>query len=526
MKNNLSKKILDLSDVKKINPDNDKLKILSYSIAEKAQAIIFDGDSKKLHILTTNNYPSILTQILDKIAVKGYKFEFFYVDEVSFAFAMNWYDNLYKEEKKAEDLLKQRKTVRGKYAIDVLKKLYEEKSKYSEQEFITELIRLSFQSNASDLHFQPEESGIVLRLRRDGILKTILVFEYQEFKKYLVKLKFMAGVRLNISKTPQDGRFDFVSYNKDETTKKIDVRVSFMPGLRGESIVMRFLDSTNSVLGFGDIGFMGETLNVLSRNLKKKHGMILVTGPTGSGKTTTLYSMLNYLNTPSKKIITLEDPVEYELPGIQQSQISAKNGYNYEDGLKAVLRQDPEIIMVGEIRNLETAEIAINAALTGHLVISTLHTNSAIETISRLLSMGVKPYMLAPALNLVIGQRLLRKLHTCKNNRKAKLAEEEDIKQNLKSMKDINKNIKETFDGYVPLPSGCEKCGSDGFMGRIAIVETFELNDNIKNTILNDKPDIYMYSEARQSGFLTMKEDAYIKMLNGLTTLDEIRRVV
>lgn len=525
MQNILLKKILETNDVMTINPNFEVMKILSKAVAQKVQAIIFDVDKNKFFILTTNNYPQLITQVLDKISKKWFSFEFFYTDEKWIELALEWYDKLNEIEKQKKTEIETRKNVTWKDAISMIKTVYAEKEKYSEWEFISEMIRLSYQVWSSDLHFQAEYDWIFMRIRKDWVLQTVLTFTHNEFRKYLTKLKFMSWVRLNIDYAPQDWRFDFdVSINW--TQKKIDVRVNFMPWLEWEHIVMRFLDWSKSINSFWEIWFMGSTLDILQTNLKKKSGMILVTWPTWSWKTTTLYSMLHYLNDSSSKIITLEDPVEYQVNWIQQSQINEKKWYTYEDWLKAILRQDPDIIMVWEIRTLETAEIAINAALTWHLVISTMHTNSAIEAISRLLNMWVKNYMLAPALNMIVWQRLVRKLHSCKTRRLANTAEKQDVESTLKKIKDVNKYFKKTFDWYLPIPSGCNDCSWDGYMWRIAAVETFDVNDDIKQYIINGKSTLDIYWLARQWGFLTFKEDAYVKMLDWITTLDEIRRVI
>jgi type IV pilus assembly protein PilB len=330
---------------------------------------------------------------------------------------------------------------------------------------------------------------------------------------------------MNVNYVPQDGRFDF------ETKKwwkiyKIDVRVNFMPALYWESIVMRFLDSSSWIRSFSEIWFIWASYDILNRNIEKPYWMILVTWPTGSGKSTTLYSILNKLNLPDKKIITLEDPVEYSLPNIQQSQINPDKWYTYAEWLKAILRQDPDIIMVWEIRDLETAKIAINAALTWHLVLSTLHTNTAIEAVSRLINMWVEPFMLAPALNLVIWQRLLRKLCDCKTSMEANSWEKEDIKFHLKKINNILAPKKIDFDGKIFKETWCEKCAYDGFSWRIAVVEAFELTDEIKNMIISWSTSLDIFHLAREWGYLTMQDDAYIKMLKWLTTLDEIRRVL
>lgn len=520
----LKKKILEMDDIKSIKPDLDKIKILKKELAEKIESLIFYGKWKKLYVLTTNNHTQLLTQVLDKIALNWYKFEFFYTDLESFTLAMMWYKQMEDLEEITRKEIEERKNASWIAAEKMIQTLYKNKSSYSEWDFIVEIIRLSFQSGASDLHFQPEEKWIVLRIRKDWILKEILNFDHKVFRRYLSKLKFMAGVRTNVENIPQDWRFDFVT-ERWWRKLKIDVRVSFMPWLRGESIVMRYLDWSKGIMSFSNIWFFDDNLEKLYSNLEKKTWLIFLTWPTWSWKTTTLYSMLNHLNDSSKKIITLEDPVEYELPWIQQSQINVWKWYTYEEWLKAILRQDPDIIMVWEIRNKETAEIAINASLTWHLVISTLHTNSSVEAISRLLNMWIKPYMLAPSLNMVIWQRLMRKLHDCSTIKETNTAEAEDIKHSLKRIKDANRNIKEKFDGKLKYSAWCEKCSNDWYLGRIAAVEVFDVNDDIKNMILKGENTLNIYSEARDHGYLTMKEDAYLKVLKWHTSLEELRRL-
>jgi len=518
-------RILFLEDIKKIKPNLDALKVINRHVAEKAEILFFDLNWKILKALTTNKNILLINQVKEKVEYKWYKIDFYYTDEEAFSYALTWYDYLKNLEDKAKKEIEELKTASGTTAIDMIKKLYENKHKYWETDFIKEIIRLSFMAWSSDAHFQPEEDGIRLRIRKDGILKKILMFTHSEFKKYLLKLKSISRVRLNVDYAPQDGRFDF------ETEKwgkkiKIDVRVNFMPTLYGQSVVMRFLDSSTGIRSFSEIGFMWKSYEILQRNIEKPYGMILVTWPTGSWKSTTLYSILNKLNLPDKKIITLEDPVEYSLPNIQQSQINPAKWYTYAEWLKAILRQDPDIIMVWEIRDLETAKIAINAALTGHLVLSTLHTNTAIEAVSRLINMWVEPFMLAPALNLVIWQRLLRKLCECKTKKPASSAEKEDIETHLRKIKNVAPSIDASFNGNIFVPAGCEKCMYEGYSGRIAAIETFELTDEIRDKIVKWATPLQIYQIARETGYITMREDAYIKMLKGLTTLEEIRRVL
>jgi len=518
-------RILSLDDVKKIKPNLDALKIIKREVSEKVEMLFYDMKWKKLKALTTNNNILLINQLKEKVELRWYKVDFYYCDYDTFTYALSWYDYLLSLENRAKQELEELEQAKWVKALDMIKKLYENKHKYSETDFIKEIIRLSFMSGSSDAHFQPEEDGVWLRLRINGILKKILMFKTQEFKKYLLKLKSISKVKMNVNYIPQDGRFDFIT-KKWWKDYKIDVRINFMPALYGESVVMRFLDSSSGIRSFSEIWFMGKSYDILQRNIEKPYGMILVTWPTGSWKSTTLYSILNKLNLPDKKIITLEDPVEYSLPNIQQCQINPDKGYTYVEWLKAILRQDPDIIMVWEIRDLNTAKIAINAALTWHLVLSTLHTNTAVEAISRLISMWVEPFMLAPALNLVIWQRLLRKLCDCKVKKEASYGEKEDIEINLKKIKNTQPNIDLKFDGFIYKEAGCEKCAYDGYNGRIAAVETFELSSEIKDDIIKWASSLDVFQNAREDGYITMKEDAYIKMLNWYTTLDEIRRVL
>ncbi len=520
-----TKKILKAKDVKEINPDLKKVWIISRKMAESIETIIFDWKNKDLKVLTTNQYSDLRKNILQRIENKGYNLDFYYTDDESIKHAYKRYDKLEQQKSQKQQKLQYEKTATWANAIKLIKKIYNNPSDYSEKKFITEIIRLSFQSGASDLHFQPEEDGMHLRLRKDWILKSLLTFSHKNFKKYMMKLKYMSWVQLNVGTVPQDGRFDFTTYQNNKP-EKIDVRVNFMPWLRWESIVMRFLDSSQWVMSFSSLGFRGDSLEDLEENIQAHSGMILATWPTGSGKTSTLYSILNKLNSSDKKIITLEDPVEFEFPGIQQSQIDVKKWFTYAKGLKAVLRQDPDIIMVWEIRDLETAKIAVQAALTWHLVLSTLHTNSAPKAISRLINMGIEPYMLAPCLNLIIWQRLVRKLHNCKTYQQASLAEQQEIKQSIKTIKDVRPDLDLEFDKKVFHPWWCSECSQDGYKWRMAIVETLNITNDLQDIIAKNKWSLDIFSYVRQSGYLTMKEDGYIKMLRGKTSLEEIRRLL
>jgi len=518
-------RILSLEDIKKIRPNLDVLKTISFEVSEKAEIIFFDIKGKTVSAITTNNNIILLNQVKQKVEDKWYKIELFYTDEESFTHSLSWYTELKVLQNKSKKEIEELENASGLWALDMIKKVYDNKNKYAETDFIKEIIKLAFASWSSDAHFQPEEDGVWFRIRKDGVLKKIIVFTHAEFTRYLIKLKSLSKVKLNINYIPQDGRFDFIS-KKWWRSYKIDVRVNFMPVLYGESVVMRFLDGSSWIRSFTDIGFIWKSYDILQRNIEKPYGMILVTWPTGSWKSTTLYSILNKLNLPDKKIITLENPVEYSLPNIQQSQINTKKWYTYSEGLKAILRQDPDIIMVWEIRDYETAIIAINAALTWHLVLSTLHTNTAIEAVNRLINMWVQPFMLAPALNLIIWQRLLRKLCDCKTLIEASYWEKEDIEISLNKINNVVPSLKLKFDWKIYKEAWCEKCWYDWYNGRIAIVETFEVTEEVKNQIIKWATSLEIFQTARESWYLTMKEDAYIKMLKGYTTIWEIRRVL
>ncbi|MFA7717613.1 MAG: GspE/PulE family protein [Candidatus Absconditabacterales bacterium] len=522
----LTKTILEIEALQKLQPDSSVIKILPRETCENIQAILFGKEKNTLKVLTTNNFPEQIQKLLKTLEDKGYRSELFYTSSEGFGFALGRYDQIIKQEQRLIDEQRAEKQARGKGAIAVIQKLFEKRDTMDPGEFILQIVRLAFQTGASDLHFQSEEKGVLTRIRIDGVLQEILEFTHDDFRKYLQKLKFISGAKMNIDYLPEDGRFDFV-VEKDNESKKVDARLSFLPGITEESTVIRFLDSSAGLKTFEELGFKGKSYDLLDKHLEKNTGIIIFSGPTGCGKTTTLYSILNYLNNGKEKIITLEDPIEYEIPGIQQSQINYTKGYTYEVGLKSVLRHDPDIILVGETRTLETAEISINAALTGHLVFTTLHTNTAIEAITRLINMGIKPYMLAPSLNLVVSQRLVRKVCPyCATKKDPDYAESAEITEAIKRINDMDPTMKLDFHRQIPQIVGCDHCNGTGYIGRVAIVEVFDVSEDIKKMIVEGKDAITIYAEARENGFLTMKEDGIIKMLEGLTTLDELRRVL
>lgn len=517
-------KILYLADLKKIEPQRTVLPTVSKSLAEKTQTLVYKQENKTLVVLTTNQIPELYHQIVDKLVAKGFTIDTYYTDSAGFTYALSRYDQLADQEQKQEKITEYRHTASGDEAVALIKETFAQMDSFAEGTFINEILRLAYQAGASDVHFQTEEIGVVMRIRIDGILQTVLVFEHNQFQKYLMKIKYIAGVKMNVSYLSQDGRFDFDIIRNNETIK-IDVRVSIMPSMRGESIVLRYLDATKGIMSFEHLWCEPFHTQLLASQLQENFGLILVTWPTGSGKTTTVYSLLNALNTPQKKIVTLEDPVEYELPWIEQVQINEKKWFTFEEWLSGVLRHDPDIIMVGEIRSLESAEMAVNAALTWHLVISTLHTNTAVEAVNRLLNMGVKPFMLASCLNFVIGQRLLRKVVKPKFV-PASPDVDREIQQTLLSLKTFHPEVQLTYDGTVCQSDKRFNKFSEWYAWRTAIFEMLHITQDIKNAILANTATHEILTIAKKQWFLTMKDMGYLKMLEGITSLDEIIRVL
>ncbi|MFA6304520.1 MAG: GspE/PulE family protein [Patescibacteria group bacterium] len=392
-------------------------------------------------------------------------------------------------------------------------------------ELITLLIASALQTGSSDIHIEAEEKDIKIRFRIDGVLHTVARIKQEEWEKIISRVKLIAGLKLNITDSPQDGRFTIFL-----TNDKVDVRVSNIPTSYGESVVMRILRSSALGFKFEALGLRGKSFVDLKHEITRPNGMIVSTGPTGSGKTTTLYAILNKLNDSETKIITLEDPIEYKLDGINQSQIDRSKDYTFAKGLKSILRQDPDIVMVGEIRDLETAEVAINAALTGHLVISTIHTNNAAGAIPRFLAMGVKPFLLSPALNAVIGQRLVRVI--CPKCKIEDKIDNDTMTKILNILSKIPISSAEKLDDEVLhnlkfyKGQGCTECHGIGFKGRIGIYEIMTMTPEIEKNILSasvsesDIQDI-----AVKAGMVTMVQDGLLKAKDGITTVEEVFKV-
>ncbi len=389
-------------------------------------------------------------------------------------------------------------------------------------DIMTIVMAAALQFGTSDVHIEAEEEKIAVRFRIDGVLEEVANLPHEFWKKIVARIKLISGLKINVTDRPQDGRFTI--FLKEGDT---DVRVSTIPTTWGESVVMRLLKPSAINVDFSQLGYRPAAEKKLRHEIEKPHGMVITTGPTGSGKTTTLYAILGKLNTSDVKIITLEDPIEYKLEGINQSQIDHEKNYTFASGLRSILRQDPDIVMVGEIRDLETADVAINAALTGHMMLSTLHTNDAAGALPRFISMGVKPFLLAPSLNAIIGQRLARRL--CKDCKEETTPNEEQ----MAFVRKVLAEVPEASGEVVPSETewrfskgaGCKTCNNTGYKGRVGIYEILTMSDEIK-AALSEKISEYEVRElAKKQGMTTMQQDGVLKVLDGLTTVEEILRV-
>jgi len=385
---------------------------------------------------------------------------------------------------------------------------------------VDNLLAYSLASRASDIHIEILEDSVLIRHRIDGMLQEVTRVPKEVHPSIVARLKLLAGLKLDEHAKPQDGRFRYQS-GKDI----MDIRVAVMPTFYGEKVVLRLLSASQRVPSLEELGFEPDTKEIFIRNIKRTFGMVLVTGPTGSGKTTTLYSALNILNNPEVNIMTVEDPIEYEIKYVNQTQINPQAGITFASALRAILRQDPNIILVGEIRDSETAEIAIHAALTGHLLLSTLHTNDAITAIPRLIDMNIPPFLVAAVLNAVLAQRLVRRL--CPDCREPYKLDIETAKGIQRQCDELKLKVKCELPEKLYKAKGCASCNLVGYKGRLAILEIFEVTEDIRSAII--RPDFsldVLRETARRQGMISMFEDGLRKAEKGLTTIEEVLRVI
>ncbi|HPA25680.1 MAG TPA: GspE/PulE family protein [bacterium] len=511
-------------NLKGIPIPTDVLEVINLEDVRSKKVICFYfAPHKVARLAFLNQEAAIIEQLKQEMANQlGVDIEVFLTSEVSFASALKQYEAIPQIREVSHgviitesDLTKFSGQLKNLADIMALIKTA------STTELVAVIVATGLKTEASDIHIEAEADGIKLRYRVDGVLNTAGELDKSIWQQLISRLKLLSGLKLNIFDKPQDGRFSILLQGD-----KVDVRVSTLPTNYGESVVMRLLLSKVDSFAIKDLGLEEKNYQLLIEHISRPNGMIITTGPTGSGKTTTLYAILNQLNNSETKIITIEDPVEYEVKGINQSQVEPARDYTFAKGLRSIVRQDPDIIMVGEMRDLETVDIALNAALTGHLVLSTLHTNDAAGAIPRFLAMGAKSYLLAPALNLIIAQRLVRKL--CDKCKKEIILEATIKNKILEIMGNvvnkINFNLEQT-KFYTAV--GCAECNQLGYKGRIGIFEMFAMNKDIEQVILSNEVSEYKIRElAVNQGMLTLVQDGLLKAIKGLTSVEEVFRVV
>ena len=503
------------------------LNTIPHQVAENYKIICFDKTNQiiKVGITDPENFKAI--EAVDFLAKEqNLSVEYFLISEESFRVAIRQYKSI------AEELSSALKT-RAAEEGELLPEKEIESAESSEitksapvAKIVSVIIRHAVEGGASDIHIEPMEKESRVRYRIDGILHTSLILPRSVHTAIVARIKVMANLKLDENRLPQDGRIRLMINDKE-----YDFRVSVLPLFKAEKVVIRILDASKKAPTLEDLGYQGIQLEVILRNSKKTEGMLLTTGPTGSGKSTTLFAMLTMLNKEGINISTLEDPVEYQIKGVNQSQVRPIIGFSFATGLRSLLRQDPDVIMVGEIRDEETAELAIHSALTGHYVLSTLHTTDAPNTITRLVDMKVEPFLLGSTLHTVIAQRLARKI--CSNCKIEYKMPEELISEIKKEIKDIGvdyiKTVIKDFDPEKPIfhsGKGCPRCGNTGYAGRVALAEVLDINDKIKEIIFSGKKHLSLDEVRASQKFVSIKQDGIIKVLQGVTTMEEVLRVI
>ncbi|OGE75455.1 MAG: hypothetical protein A3C85_03090 [Candidatus Doudnabacteria bacterium RIFCSPHIGHO2_02_FULL_48_21] len=514
---------LPYADLRNQSLSKEALKIISQETLENYKIIPFAKEGNLLRVALTNPSDLQALEALEFLAQQNkYRIELYLTSKKSFEEAIRKSRNMSAEVGEALAVIQEKEKKQ-----EAPKKAQEKElgKKTAPEAPITKIvdviIRHAIESRASDIHIEPQENDLRIRYRIDGVLQSSLVVPKVVHPAIVSRIKILSNLKIDEQRLPQDGRF-----HMDVDGRSIDFRVSTLPNVNGEKVVMRILDKSGGVPTLEELGLNGMKLARFKESISKPHGMLLVTGPTGSGKSTTLYAVLNILNKIGVNIVTLEDPVEYFIGGVNQSQINPDIGLTFASGLRSILRQDPNIIMVGEIRDRETAELAVHSSLTGHLVFSTLHTNDAVGAIPRLVDMGIENFLLTASLNLVMAQRLVRKI--CSGCRKETPVPDE-MRDMIKSeLKDIPadeakgldlKNIK-MYAG-----KGCRLCGNSGYAGRIAIFEVLPVSEKIKNSILNSDSYSKLQELAQSEGMIAMKQDGLIKVIKGVTTIEEVARV-
>ena len=515
-------------DLSRIAVSSEALQLIGETEARKAEVAVFNRVGKKISVAVHYPNKKEVADVLHGLEEREYEITQYMTSSHSLMHAWERYKDLSFAVKTKAGVLdisgdEIRNLIHELKTLEDIKQLIQKtltmKKAYRISRILETVFAGGLASGASDVHIEPEEKNVRMRYRLDGVLTEILMFDLETYGLLLSRIKLISGLKLNVKDAAQDGRF---SVKIDQ--ENIEVRTSILPGAYGESIVLRILQPSTIALSMEELGIEPNLLSALKREIRKPNGMILNTGPTGSGKTTTLYAFLKSVHTPQIKIITIEDPIEYHLPGIVQTQVDKKK-YTFASGLRSTLRQDPDVIMVGEIRDGEVAETAINAALTGHLVFSTLHTNTAAGSFPRLIDLGVNPKVISSAVNIVMAQRLVRRL--CEKCKK-----EVPLEGEKKSLVDsiissiVNKENVPEQQSVVWEAVGCNECGGSGFKGRIGIYEAIIMDDVIEKLIKESASERDIEKGALSQGIMSLKQDGLLKVLRGVTSLEELERVI
>ena len=492
-------------------------------IAEKFKVVCFLYTGAEVRIASSLPDQPVLQEILHQIEERT-KAEggLYQISEESLRLALLAYDALPKIKKIVKGVnITEEEVARFQGQIKTFKDIQPLIEGAPISDVMVAILAAALHFNASDVHIEAKETSIAIRFRLDGFLQDVASLSQEKWKQIISRIKLISGLKINVDDLPQDGRFTIFLKSGDT-----DVRVSTIPTVWGESVVLRVLKPTDIKMEFADLGWRPEIEKKLTKEIEKPHGMIMTTGPTGSGKTTTLYAILRKLNSPDVNIVTLEDPIEYKLAGINQTQIEHSKDLTFANGLRSLLRQDPDIVMGGEIRDLETADVAINAALTGHLMLSTLHTNDAAGALPRFISMGVKPFLIGPALNAIIGQRLVRRLHAdCKE---ATILTPEQLATVKKIMADwpiSEEKLPPMEEWKFYKGRGCDLCNHTGFKGRIGIYEFLNVSEPIRAALAENISEYQVRQLAKEQGMATLQQDGMFKALQGITSVDEVLRV-
>ena len=515
-------------DLRILTIDDEALTISNEEESKNAGVAIIEAKQKELFVAVLDPRLKETLTFTQNLENKGYQVKMNVVSSSSLKRAWDRFQYVGTKRKeisrKAEISAEELKQIEGGInTIEDLKQKLEQPNTAT-SDLLNIVMAAGLKLEASDIHFENEATDTTrLRYRLDGILQDAADISSPSYQLLLSRIKMLSELKLNVHDVPQDGRFSFKTDGKE-----IEIRTSIIPADYGENVVLRILDPKTIGLKVEDIGIQEYDYKLIVEELKKPNGMIITTGPTGSGKTTLLYAFLKAVNDPGSKIITLEDPIEYHLEGVEQTQVETEKGYTFASGLRSILRQDPDTILVGEIRDSETATTAINAALTGHLVFSTLHTNDAAGAIPRLVDMKVNPTMIPPALNLVIAQRLLRKVcPKCAKEIKADKETIEKIKNDLANLPSrVPKPKLDDIKIKQASEQGCAYCNFTGYKGRIGVFELFIVDDAMEKVILKTPSIVEIKESAIKSGMVIMKQDGLLKILQGITTIEEVERIL